>query len=86
MEVVMNRELKAIIFLKYGTQEDFAAAIGENPSVVSKVVRNRRKLPQAKKLTWARALGCKPDRIFPGSDDETNKPIILNSEVDDGGI
>lgn len=82
----MNRELKATIFLKYGTQEDFAAAIGENPSVVSKVVRNRRKLSNVKKAKWARALGCKPDRIFPGLDAETNKPTILNAEVDDGGI
>jgi tetratricopeptide (TPR) repeat protein len=60
MEAVMNRELKATIFLKYGTQEDFAAAIGENPSVVSKVVRNRRKLSNVKKATQGNYAKAEP--------------------------
>jgi transcriptional regulator with XRE-family HTH domain len=60
----MNKRLKARIFLKFYTQEDFAAAVGERASVVSSVVRGRRKLSEHKQLEWAMALNCKVKDIF----------------------
>ena len=61
----MNRKLKAMIVLKFGTQEDFANAIGERFTVVSNVVRGRRPLSDHKQLEWAMALKCRPVDIFP---------------------
>ena len=40
----MNKILKSKIVLKFGTQEDFAQAVGESPSIVSYVIRGRRRL------------------------------------------
>ena len=61
----MNKRLKAMIVLKFGTQEDFAQAIGERSTVVSNVVRNRRRISPHKQLEWAMALNCQPVDIFP---------------------
>jgi hypothetical protein len=61
----MNRKLKAQIVLKFGTQADFAQALGEYRSVVSDVVRGRRALPDHKQLEWAMVLSCRPIDIFP---------------------
>jgi transcriptional regulator with XRE-family HTH domain len=72
----MNKALKSAIFLKFGTQEDFAAAIEERPSLVSNVIRGRRSISDERKRAWATALGCAVTDIFP--DDH---PI---SEADSG--
>jgi transcriptional regulator with XRE-family HTH domain len=72
----MNKALKSAIFLKFGTQEDFAATIEERPSLVSNVIRGRRNISDEKKRTWATALGCAVDDIFPA-----DHPI---SETDSG--
>ena len=61
----MNKALKSKIVLKFFTQEGFAAAIGERPSVVSNVIRGRRKLSDEKKIIWANALGSSIGEIFP---------------------
>ena len=55
----MNRALKAMIVLRFGTQDDFARVIGENPSIVSKVIRGRHTLAADKKSKWASALQIK---------------------------
>ncbi|MBC8180361.1 XRE family transcriptional regulator [candidate division KSB1 bacterium] len=60
----MNRELKALIILKFGSQFEFARAIREHESIVSKVIRGRKTLtPEAQRL-WAKKLGCSPGSIF----------------------
>jgi DNA-binding transcriptional regulator YdaS (Cro superfamily) len=61
----MNKRLKARIVLRFGTQEDFAQSIGERSTIVSNVVRGRRRLSPYKELEWAMALGCSPIDIFP---------------------
>jgi transcriptional regulator with XRE-family HTH domain len=61
----MNKELKSKIFLEFYTQEDFAAAIEERPSLVSNVIRGRRNISDEKKKAWATALRCSVDEIFP---------------------
>jgi len=71
---MMNRKLKARIFLKFGTQADFAQAIGEYRSVVSEVVRGRRELSDHKQIEWAMALGCQPIDVFP------KQPISFDPE------
>ena len=60
----MNKRLKARIVLKHGTQVDFAQTIGEQPTVVSLVVRGRREISDVKKVEWANALSCQPGDIF----------------------
>ncbi len=61
----MNKRLKSRIVLKFGTQEDFAEAIGERPTVVSNVIRGRRKISEHKQLDWAMALKCRITDVFP---------------------
>jgi transcriptional regulator with XRE-family HTH domain len=61
----MNKPLKSKIFLEFYTQEDFAAAIEERPSLVSNVIRGRRYISDEKKKVWATALRCSVDEIFP---------------------
>ena len=61
----MNRALKSMIVLKFGTQDDFAARIGMSRSFVSNVVQDRRKLPFQQRIKWAEALGCSVVAIFP---------------------
>jgi transcriptional regulator with XRE-family HTH domain len=61
----MNRQLKSRIILEFGTQEDFAKAVGERPSFISMVVRGRRELSEDRRRLWASALKCQPEDIFP---------------------
>ena len=61
----MNKKLKSKIILKFGTQADFAQAIGEYQTIVSEVIRGRRRLSDYKEVEWALALGCQPKEIFP---------------------
>jgi len=64
----MNLKLKAMIILRFGTQEDFAAAVNERSSLVSLVVRGRRLISDQRKLRWSEVLGCTPNEIFPDQD------------------
>jgi transcriptional regulator with XRE-family HTH domain len=59
-----NLRLKSRIILLFGTAEDFAEQIGVHPSIVSRVVRGRRKLTAESEKKWAEALKCAPDNIF----------------------
>lgn len=63
-EVNMNFKLKARIIERFGTQADFGEAIGIDDSIISKIIRGRRKLDPEKQSVWARALGCDPKDIF----------------------
>jgi transcriptional regulator with XRE-family HTH domain len=69
----MNRVLKSKIILAFGTQEDFANAIGERPSVVSNVVCGRRQLSAKKQYEWSLMLDCPMLELFPISETETLK-------------
>ena len=63
----MERVLKSIIVLKFGTQDDFAARLGVSRSLVSNVLHGRRELSFQEKVLWSVALGCSLDEIFPGA-------------------
>lgn len=62
----MNRSLKAKIIELFGTQADFAQRLGIDESVVSRVVKGRKKLSPDMEKKWARALKCAPGDIFAG--------------------
>jgi transcriptional regulator with XRE-family HTH domain len=70
----MNKTLKSMIVLKFGTQDDFAARIGMSRSFVSNVVQNRRKLSFQQRIQWAVVLGCSVMEIFP----DTRPPSLEN--------
>ena len=60
----LNKRLKARIFEVYGTQVDYALEIGEDETLVSKVICGRRTLSLEKQKKWAAALGRKPRDLF----------------------
>ncbi len=66
----MNKVLKGKIVEMYGTQADFAFAIGEDETVISRVIRGRRVLDSKKKAKWAKTLKCKPGAIFKNTTDK----------------
>jgi transcriptional regulator with XRE-family HTH domain len=61
----MNKILKAKIVEWYGTQADFAKAVNTDETIISRIVRGRRKLKPTIQRLWADALQCKPKDIFP---------------------
>jgi transcriptional regulator with XRE-family HTH domain len=67
----MNRRLKSSIYLRFGSQEDFASAVKENPSVVSRVIRGRMQLSAEKMARWAETLGFEIEYLFPDADNLT---------------
>jgi transcriptional regulator with XRE-family HTH domain len=60
----MNKKLKGKIITKFGTQCEFARAIHEHESVVSKILRGRRELGEKDKKLWATVLGEEPADLF----------------------
>lgn len=59
-----NRILKSKIIEHFGTQSDFAVAIGSSDPAVSRVVRSRRELTDDEKAQWARVLKSKSGELF----------------------
>lgn len=60
----MNRKLKSAIVAQYGSQSDFAAAIGEHEAIVSRVVRGRTRLNPEKQAVWSKCLGVPARELF----------------------
>lgn len=54
----MNRNLKAKIIEHFGSQADFAQKLQIDESLVSRVIRGRRKLPQEEVGRWCDFLKC----------------------------
>jgi len=69
----MNKILKAKIVEWYGTQADFAEAINTDETIISRVVRGRRKLKPSIQRLWADALQCKPKDIFANESPNSNQ-------------
>jgi len=63
----MNWKLKKRILEFYQSQANFAEAAKVHDSMISRVVRGRRKLSIEEKKRWALLLRCKPEQIFHGS-------------------
>jgi hypothetical protein len=61
----MNKILKGKIVEKYGSQFEFARAIGEHEAIVSRVIRGHHTLDADGRIEWAKALECDDtDRLF----------------------
>lgn len=60
----MNLSLKLKILEMFKSQSDFADAVNADESLVSRIIRGRRKLKPEKQMIWAKALGCKKKDIF----------------------
>ena len=65
MPTDINKKLKLKIINIFGTQWEFAAAVGVGEDKVSRAVR-RREYPKSIKTRekWADALNCKQEEIF----------------------
>jgi hypothetical protein len=63
-KAMLNKRLKAKIFLEFGTGTDFCAAINEHRSALSRIVRCRVNPTLATKQRYAKALGCTVEEIF----------------------
>ena len=61
----MNIILKMLIIEKLGSQARFSMIVDEDESTISRVIWGRRKLNNDQRNKWAKALGCKPDDLFP---------------------
>jgi transcriptional regulator with XRE-family HTH domain len=59
----MNRKLRAKIVEVFGTQSDFAQAVNEDETYVSRIVRGRRSLNSERVEKWAAALKCEPSQL-----------------------
>jgi transcriptional regulator with XRE-family HTH domain len=64
MEVIMNLNLKIKIIETFKSQAEFANLVNVDESLVSRIIRGRRKLDPERQAVWAKALGCKPEDIF----------------------
>ena len=60
----MYKELKFRIIREHGSQANFAMAVREDESTISRVIHGRRSLPANKREKWAEALKCKPQELF----------------------
>jgi len=60
----MNWELKKRITDLYGSQAGFSEAAHIDEAIISKVIRNRKKLSEEEQKRWAILLRCKYEQIF----------------------
>jgi transcriptional regulator with XRE-family HTH domain len=72
MEIIMNLNLKIKIIETFKSQAEFANLVNVDESLVSRIIRGRRRLDQEKQLIWAKALGCKTKDIFPDEIQNSN--------------
>lgn len=68
LKTMVNRELKAEIVRRYGSQGNFAHLVGCKQERVSEIVRCRRRLSEAAKKEWASWLGGDVKRLFGAAD------------------
>jgi len=63
----MNRKLKAKIVERFGSQADFAAVVGVDESVISRIVNGRRVLSPEDMVRWSKALACNSEIFQAGA-------------------
>jgi len=59
----MNKQLKARIIERFGSQADFAERVMVDESKVSRIIRGRRSLSPEDVRRWSKALGCDPSLL-----------------------
>ena len=60
----MNRQIKAQIYLVFGSQKAFADRLGNTELEVSQVVCGRKALPPKEQARWAQYLNAKRESLF----------------------
>ncbi|HBB15748.1 MAG TPA: XRE family transcriptional regulator [Syntrophus sp. (in: bacteria)] len=60
----MNNKLKSQIVLLFGTQGDFAVAVGAREDRVSRVIRGRDQLSSNEQQRWASILKAEEKELF----------------------
>jgi hypothetical protein len=60
----VNLKLKGAIVSRFEKQVNFATAIKEDETYVSRIVQGRRRLPVEKQERWASFLGQKREDLF----------------------
>ena len=60
----VNFELLKAIRVKGLRQQDFARLVGDHPSFVSRVINGWWNLDEARKIRYARVLGCRREDLF----------------------
>lgn len=56
----MNKDLKAAIIKRFGSQADFSQEIQVDESLISRVVHGRRSLSPEDVVKWSKVLKCDP--------------------------
>ena len=64
-EMSVNQKLWAAIREKGLKQKDFARLVGDDPSIVSRIITGQYNVDELRMLRYARALGLKPEELFP---------------------
>ena len=64
METKINLDLKAAIVRNFGSQANFAQEIDVDESMVSRVIRGRKKLTRDEKAKWCERLSCETAQVF----------------------
>ena len=59
-----NLKLAARIIERYGTQLDFADAVGMKPPLVNRIINGRRDVSKQEASVFAKALKCRVKDIF----------------------
>ena len=73
----MNRQLKALIIGRFGTQTNFAKIAKEPEPVISRIIRGRDPLSPERALKWSKILGCKIQQINKTLQEEENSELRL---------
>lgn len=74
----MNFELLRAIREKGLRQRDFAKLVGDDPSIVSRIVNGIWIPDEMRKITYARVLGKKPEELFLNGKEETGFRHLIN--------
>jgi plasmid maintenance system antidote protein VapI len=64
-----NLKLRAKIVERFGLISDFAEEVGDDVSIVSKVINNRLKISTERAAKWSNLLGADVREMFDGPAD-----------------
>ena len=62
--MMYNGQLRQQIVDTYGSSANFSQIAGVGESIISRVIRGRRDLPDSEKERWAKILRCDVQDIF----------------------
>ena len=61
----MNKQIRLSILTKFDSQADFAQVLNIDESIISRVLRGRRKLSKHDVEKWIKVLKCDPKILEP---------------------